>query len=140
GRPLRLAHERRRRGRLDLRGLAVAGQALLGRGRRGRGVLVERRPRARHSPGRLQSAIGSATIAAALDLPLAPTCSRVVMTDAWPAVCTAAGILLLLVAIIRYKLQPFVALLVVSLVVGLAAGMKPGPTSQRDGVLDAMQR
>src|SRR5437763_16490704 len=47
------------------------------------------------------------------------------MPEARPAVCTAAALVVLLVLIIRYRLNAFVALLVVSLGVGLAAGMPP---------------
>ncbi len=47
------------------------------------------------------------------------------MENAWPALCTAGALALLLVFIIRYKLQPFVALLVAALVLGLAAGLPP---------------
>jgi gluconate transporter len=47
------------------------------------------------------------------------------MNNAWPAICTAAALALLLVLIIRYKLQPFLALLVAALVLGLAAGRPP---------------
>src|SRR5262249_51954260 len=47
------------------------------------------------------------------------------MTNAWPAVCTAVALVVLLVLIIRFKLQAFVALLVVSLGLGLAAGLPP---------------
>jgi gluconate transporter len=47
------------------------------------------------------------------------------LTDAWPAVCTAAALVLLLVLIIRFQFQAFAALLVVSLGLGLAAGMAP---------------
>lgn len=43
----------------------------------------------------------------------------------WPGVCTAAAIVLLLVLIIRYQVHAFIALLVVSLGLGLAAGMAP---------------
>lgn len=56
------------------------------------------------------------------------------MTDAWPALCTFAALALLLVLIIRWKFQAFVAILVVSLVAGLAAGMPP------DKVLDSLRR
>src|SRR4051794_5706602 len=45
--------------------------------------------------------------------------------NAWPAVCTAAALAALLVLIIRYRYQAFVALLVVSLGLGLAAGLPP---------------
>jgi gluconate transporter len=43
----------------------------------------------------------------------------------WPAVCAAAALALLLILIIRYKVHAFVALLVVSLALGLAAGLPP---------------
>ncbi|MCS7045912.1 MAG: GntP family permease, partial [Gemmataceae bacterium] len=48
------------------------------------------------------------------------------MAGAWPAVCTIVGLLLLLTLIIRWQVSAFVALLVVSLGIGLAAGMSPG--------------
>jgi len=47
------------------------------------------------------------------------------MADAWPALCTLAGLLLLLFVIIRWQLNAFVALLVASIGIGLAAGMSP---------------
>lgn len=47
------------------------------------------------------------------------------MNAAWPALCTAFALALLLVLIIRYKLQAFLALLVASLVLGLGAGFPP---------------
>jgi H+/gluconate symporter-like permease len=47
------------------------------------------------------------------------------MTDSWPAFCTIAGLLLLLVLIIRGQLSAFVALIVVSIGIGLVAGMGP---------------
>jgi gluconate transporter len=47
------------------------------------------------------------------------------MTDSWPAWCTAAALVLLLILIIRFKLHAFAALLVVSLGLGLAAGLTP---------------
>jgi gluconate transporter len=47
------------------------------------------------------------------------------MTDAWPALCALVALALLLILIIRFKLQAFVALLVVSLGLGLATGMSP---------------
>src|SRR5262245_56191496 len=55
------------------------------------------------------------------------------MTHAWPAICTAVALALLLVLIIRFKLQAFVALLVVSLGLGLAAGMPPGKVMKSIG-------
>jgi Gnt-I system low-affinity gluconate transporter len=47
------------------------------------------------------------------------------MTASWPAFCTAVALVLLLVLIIRFKLHAFIALLVVSLLLGLAAGLPP---------------
>lgn len=47
------------------------------------------------------------------------------MADAWPALCTLIGLLLLLVVIIRWQFNTFVALLVVSIGIGLVAGMPP---------------
>jgi gluconate transporter len=47
------------------------------------------------------------------------------MPESWPAVCTAVALAVLLVLVIRYQLNAFVALLVVSLGLGLAAGMPP---------------
>jgi gluconate transporter len=47
------------------------------------------------------------------------------MNEAWPAVCTVIALVLLLVFIIRYQLNAFVALLVVSLGLGLGAGLAP---------------
>src|SRR5262245_2777757 len=62
------------------------------------------------------------------------------MTNAWPALCTAVALVLLLVLIIRFKLQAFVALLVVSLGLGLAAGLPPAAvmTSITKGVGEIM--
>src|SRR5262245_41144715 len=56
------------------------------------------------------------------------------MNAAWPAVCTAAALALLLVLIIRYQLQAFLALLVASLVLGLGAGLPP------EKVVDSIDR
>jgi gluconate transporter len=47
------------------------------------------------------------------------------MSNLWPALCTAVALGVLLVLIIRYRMQAFVALLVVSLGLGLAAGLPP---------------
>lgn len=47
------------------------------------------------------------------------------MNNAWPAIWTALALGLLLVLIIRYQVQAFIALLVVSLGLGLAAGLPP---------------
>lgn len=45
--------------------------------------------------------------------------------NSWPAICTGLTLALLLVLIIRYSLQPFVALLIAALALGLAAGLSP---------------
>ena len=50
---------------------------------------------------------------------------RLWLIEAWPAVCTVVGLLALLVLIIRWQLSAFVALLVISIAIGLAAGMTP---------------
>ncbi|MBM4070722.1 MAG: hypothetical protein FJ271_17470 [Planctomycetes bacterium] len=47
------------------------------------------------------------------------------MSDAWPAICTLLFLGLLLVLIIRYQLNAFAALLVVSIGLGLGAGLTP---------------
>ncbi len=47
------------------------------------------------------------------------------MNDAWPALCTLLALVLLLVFIIRYEMNAFFALLLVSLGLGIAAGMPP---------------
>src|SRR5579862_2955936 len=47
------------------------------------------------------------------------------MSDLWPALWSALALLGLLVLIIRYQVNAFVALLVVSLGLGLAAGLPP---------------
>jgi gluconate transporter len=47
------------------------------------------------------------------------------MDDLWPGLCAAAALIALLVMVIRYQVHAFIALLVVSLGLGLAAGMPP---------------
>ncbi len=47
------------------------------------------------------------------------------LAAAWPAICTAFALLVLLVLIIRYQVHAFAALLAVSIGLGLAAGMPP---------------
>lgn len=47
------------------------------------------------------------------------------MDDLWPGLCAAAALIALLVLIIRYQVHAFVALFVVSLGLGLAAGLPP---------------
>ena len=56
------------------------------------------------------------------------------MNEAWPALCTLLALVLLLVFIIRYQLNAFVALLVVSLVLGLGAGLAPGKVLEEMGI------
>ena len=48
------------------------------------------------------------------------------MADAWPALCTLIGLLVLLAVIIRWQISAFVALITISIGIGLAAGMAPG--------------
>src|SRR5690348_4989484 len=47
------------------------------------------------------------------------------MIDAWPALCTLLALGMLLLFIIRYQFNAFVALLLVSLGLGLGAGLSP---------------
>src|SRR5262249_48996559 len=47
------------------------------------------------------------------------------MDDLWPGLCAAAALIALLVLIIRYHVHSFIALFVVSLGLGLAAGLPP---------------
>ncbi len=47
------------------------------------------------------------------------------MTEAWPALCTGMALALLVVGIIRWNVNAFLALLLVSLGLGLAAGLPP---------------
>src|SRR5438094_4328951 len=47
------------------------------------------------------------------------------MNEHWPGMCAAAALMALLVLVIRYRVHAFVALLVVSLALGLAAGLPP---------------
>lgn len=47
------------------------------------------------------------------------------MLDAWPAICTLAGLVLLLALIIRWQMSAFVAVLLASIAIGLGAGMSP---------------
>ncbi|MBI3821118.1 MAG: hypothetical protein HY289_00385 [Planctomycetes bacterium] len=47
------------------------------------------------------------------------------MDDLWPGLCAAAALIALLVLIIRYHVHAFIALFVVSLGLGLAAGLPP---------------
>jgi gluconate transporter len=56
------------------------------------------------------------------------------MNDVWPGLCAAAALVALLVCIIRYQRHAFIALLLVSLFLGLAAGLPPAR------VVDAMQK
>lgn len=56
------------------------------------------------------------------------------MNDCWPGICAGAALLALLVAVIRYQMHAFSALLLVSLGLGLAAGLPPGK------IIDAIQK
>lgn len=56
------------------------------------------------------------------------------MNELWPGICAALALATLLVLIIRYQVHAFVVLLVVSLGLGLAAGLPP------DKVVDAITR
>jgi gluconate transporter len=47
------------------------------------------------------------------------------MNDVWPGLCAAAALIALLVFIIRYHVHAFIALVVISLGLGLAAGLPP---------------
>ena len=55
------------------------------------------------------------------------------MSEAWPALCTLIGLVLLLALIIRWQVSAFVAVLVASLAIGLAAGMSPGTVVETVG-------
>ncbi len=48
------------------------------------------------------------------------------LNEYWPGICAAAAIAGLLILVIRYKLHAFIALVGVSLMLGLAAGLPPG--------------
>src|SRR5207253_1369059 len=48
------------------------------------------------------------------------------MNDLWPVLCTALALVLLLILIMRFQMHAFAGLLIVSLGLGLAAGLEPG--------------
>ncbi len=50
---------------------------------------------------------------------------RLDMTEAWPALCTGVALVLLVVGIIRWNVNAFLALVLVSLGLGLASGLPP---------------
>src|ERR1700738_4722975 len=50
---------------------------------------------------------------------------KTLMNDLWPGLCAAAALIALLVLVIRYHVHAFIALLVISLGLGLAAGLPP---------------
>src|SRR5437667_9258909 len=50
---------------------------------------------------------------------------KTTMNDLWPGLCAAAALIALLVLIIRYRVHAFIAMFVVSLGLGLAAGLPP---------------
>ncbi len=56
------------------------------------------------------------------------------MLTPWPALFTVLAIGLLLLLIIRYQMQPFIALLIAGLVLGLASGLPPVETLRVMGV------
>jgi Gnt-I system low-affinity gluconate transporter len=62
-------------------------------------------------------------------------------TDAWPALCTLLALALLLILIIGFRIHAFVALLVASLALGLAAGQQPDKVivSVRNGVGEVLK-
>src|SRR5438309_2838960 len=47
------------------------------------------------------------------------------LNEHWPGICAAAALVTLLVLVIRYHVHAFAALLIVSLGLGLAAGLPP---------------
>jgi H+/gluconate symporter-like permease len=51
----------------------------------------------------------------------------------WPGICAAASLIALLILVIRYQVHAFLALLVVSVALGFAAGLPPGQ------IIDAIQ-
>ena len=63
------------------------------------------------------------------------------MNDLWPGLCAAAALIALLVLIIRYHVHAFIALLVISLGLGLAAGMPPAKIvdSINKGIADILR-
>jgi gluconate transporter len=52
----------------------------------------------------------------------------------WPGICAAASLIALLILVIRYQVHAFLALLVVSVALGFAAGLPPGQ------IIDAIQK
>jgi Gnt-I system low-affinity gluconate transporter len=63
------------------------------------------------------------------------------MNDLWPGLCAAAALIALLVLIIRYHVHAFIALLVISLGLGLAAGLPPAKIvdSINKGIADILR-
>ena len=56
------------------------------------------------------------------------------MHEYWPGICAATALILLLVLVIRYHVHAFIALLVVSALLGLAAGLPPA------AIVEAIQK
>lgn len=56
------------------------------------------------------------------------------MNEYWPGICAAAALIALLILVIRYHVHAFIALLVVSLGLGLAAGLPPAQ------IVDSIQK
>src|SRR5438477_2409438 len=65
----------------------------------------------------------------------------ILMNELWPGICAAAALIALLVLIIRYHVHAFIALLIVSLGLGLAAGLPPGKVvdSINKGIADILR-
>jgi Gnt-I system low-affinity gluconate transporter len=63
------------------------------------------------------------------------------LNDLWPGLCAAAALIALLVLIIRYHVHAFIALLVISLGLGLAAGLPPAKIvdSINKGIADILR-
>lgn len=63
------------------------------------------------------------------------------MNEIWPGLCAVAALVALLVLVIRYHVHAFLALLVVSAALGLAAGLPPGTIvdSLQKGIADILR-
>src|SRR6266540_2695355 len=59
---------------------------------------------------------------------------RETMNELWPGICAAVALFALLFLVIRYQMHAFLALLIVSLGLGLAAGLPPAR------IVDAIQK
>ena len=63
------------------------------------------------------------------------------MNDHWPGICAAAALIALLFLIMRYQVHAFIALFIVSLGLGLAAGLPPATVidSIHKGIADILR-